>query len=68
MKNKQVKTIYSSKKKRNENHMELLLLGNEDTFHGNKSHYVYINSSNRLMCNKTEQKQKAFLHEQFRIF
>ena len=53
MKNKQVYSIYSSKKKRNENHMELLLLGNEDTFHGNKSHYVYINSSNRLMYNKT---------------
>lgn len=32
-----------------ENHMELLLLGNKGTFHDNKSHYVYINSSNRFI-------------------
>ena len=52
-----------------ENHMELLLLGNEGTFHDNKSHYVYINSSNRFIYNKTKHKNKKhFCMNSFECF
>ena len=39
-----------------ENCMDLLLIADE-----NKSHYVYIKNFNRLMCNKTKNKNKKHL-------
>ena len=64
MKNKQFYPIYKSKNAEYEDEMNLLLIANDET-----NHYVYIQDFNRMMYNRTKNKnKKTFLYELFTIF